>query len=412
MVFVVDTEQRALAPCHPARARRLLAEGKAAVWRRYPFTIILKRAVADAQPAPLRLKLDPGSNVTGIAVVNDTTGQVVWAGELTHRGQQVKARLVQRRTCRRSRRQRHTRYRPARFLNRRRCAGWLPPSLESRIANVSTWVERLRRWCPIGALSLELVKFDTQLMQNAEISGVEYQQGELVGYEVREYLLEKFGRKCAYCHKTNVPLQIEHIVPKVRHGSNRVSNLTIACKPCNDAKGKRTAAEFGHPEIQTQARQPLRDAAAVNATRWALYHRLAALGQPLETGTGGRTKWNRTRRGMSKTHWLDAACVGASTPATLDMRGVVRRPFGRPDGIVGRCVGRTLPGFLTKRPKRPVWLTGSGPGISCARRYRLRAPRPGCMWDGSRSGPRLVQYHDGDGDRAGHPRAVLSGPPS
>jgi hypothetical protein len=142
MVFVVDTEQRALAPCHPAR--RLLAEGKA-VWRRYPFTIILKRAVADAQPAPLRLKLDPGSNVTGIAVVNDTTGQVVWAGELTHRGQQVKARLDQRRTCRRSRRQRHTRYRPARFLNRRRRAGWLPPSLESRLSNTLTWVERLRR---------------------------------------------------------------------------------------------------------------------------------------------------------------------------------------------------------------------------------------------------------------------------
>ena len=323
MVFVVDTEQRALAPCHPARARRLLAEGKAAVWRHYPFTIILKRAGADAQPTPLRLKLDPGSNVTGIAVVNDTTGQVVWAGELTHRGQQVKARLDRRRTCRRSRRQRHTRYRPARFLIRRRRAGWLPPSLESRIANVSTWVERLRRWCPIGALSLELVKFDTQLMQNAEISGIEYQQGELAGYEVREYLLEKWGRKCAYCKATNVPLQIEHIVPKVRHGSNRVSNLTIVCKPCNDAKGKRTAAEFGHPEIQTQARQPLRDAAAVNATRWALYHRLAALGQPLETGTGGQTKWNRTRRGMSKTHWLDAACVGASTPMRLDVRAIV-----------------------------------------------------------------------------------------
>ena len=101
-----------------------------------------------------------------------------------------------------------------------------------------TWVNRLRRWCPVGALSLELVKFDTQLMQNAEISGIEYQQGDLAGYEIREYLLEKWGRKCAYCKATNVPLQIEHIVPKVRHGSNRVSNLTIACKPCNDAKGQ------------------------------------------------------------------------------------------------------------------------------------------------------------------------------
>jgi 5-methylcytosine-specific restriction endonuclease McrA len=351
MVFVVDTEKRALAPCHPARARRLLTSGKAAIWRRYPFTLILKRAVADAQPAPLRLKLDPGSKVTGIAVVNDATGRVVWAGELTHRGQQVKARLDQRRTCRRSRRRRHTRYRPARFLNRRRRAGWLPPSMESRMANVLTWVERLRRWCPIDALSLELVKFDTQLMQNAEISGIEYQQGTLAGYEIREYLLEKWGRQCAYCRATNVRLQIEHIVPKARDGSNRVSNLTIACKPCNDAKGKRTAAEFGHPEIQAQARQPLRDAAAVNATRSALHYRLAALGLPLETGTGGRTKWNRTQRNLPKAHWLDAACVGASTPMQLDVRGtgpLLITAMGRHNRQMCRT---NASGFPDKAPK-------------------------------------------------------------
>jgi len=148
-------------------------------------------------------------------------------------------------------------------------------------------------------------------------------QGELAGYEIREYLLEKFGRKCAYCTATNVPLQIEHLVPKGRHGSNRVSNLTIACKPCHDAKGTRTAAEFGHPELQAQARAPLRDAAAVNATRWALSRRLLATGLPLETGTGGRTKWNRTTRELPKTHWLDAVCVGASTPERFRVGGVI-----------------------------------------------------------------------------------------
>src|SRR5262245_8503585 len=308
MVLVVNHERRPCAPVHPGRARHLLTRGRAAVFRRYPFTLILKAGERAEEGDPLRLKIDPGSKTTGLAVVNDATGLVVWAAELAHRGEQVKARLDQRRRCRRSRRQRHTRYRPARFLNRRRLEGWLPPSLESRLANVITWVHRLRRWSPVGAISLELVKFDTQLLQNAEISGVEYQQGELEGYEVREYLLEKWGRKCAYCKATNVPLQIEHIVPKVRHGSNRVSNLTIACKPCNDAKGKRTAAEFGYPEIQAQARQPLRDAAAVNATRWALFHQLAVQGLPLETGTGGGTKWNRTVRGLPKTHWTDAAC--------------------------------------------------------------------------------------------------------
>jgi 5-methylcytosine-specific restriction endonuclease McrA len=350
-VLVVDQERKPLDPVHPGRARLLLTSGRAAVLRRYPFTLILKTIVPDARPEPLRVKIDPGSKTTGIAVVHDATGQVVWAAELAHRGQQVTERLDQRRACRRSRRQRHTRYRPARFDNRRRHAGWLPPSLESRLANVRTWVERLRRWCPIGAISLELVKFDTQLMQNAEIRGVEYQQGTLAGYEVKEYLLEKWGRKCAYCGATNTPLEVEHIVPGSRHGSNRVSNLTLACKPCNQAKDDRTAEEFGYPQIQAQAQQPLRDAAAVNVTRWALYHRLSALGLPLETGTGGRTKWNRTRRGLPKTHWTDAACVGASTPETVTIAGVVPLLI-RATGRHSRQMCRTnAAGFPDKAPK-------------------------------------------------------------
>jgi 5-methylcytosine-specific restriction endonuclease McrA len=322
-VFVLDTEQRPLSPCHPARARKLLTEGKAAVFRRYPFTLILKRVVTDAQPDSLRLKIDPGSRTTGLAIVNDRSGAVVWAAELHHRGQRIHDRLLARRAVRRSRRQRHTRYRPARFANRRRREGWLPPSLQSRVQNVLTWISRQRRLTPVGALSQELVKFDTQALQNPEISGVEYQQGTIAGYEIREYLLEKWGRACAYCGAEGVPLEVEHIIPRTRGGSNRVSNLTLACHPCNDAKGKRTAAEFGHPEIQQMARRPLKDAAAVNASRWALYSRLVTTGLPIEVGTGGRTKWNRTQRDLPKTHWLDAACVGASTPSTLHVKGIV-----------------------------------------------------------------------------------------
>jgi len=199
----------------------------------------------------------------------------------------------------------------------------LPPSLESRLANVQTWVTRLRRCCPVSALSQELVTFDTQLMQQAESSGVDYQQGALAGYEVREYLLEKWQRRCAYCGATGVPFQIEHIIPKARGGSNRVSNLTLACEPCNTRKGTQTAEEFGHPTVQRQAKAPLKDAAAVNTTRWALYHRLDTTGLPVEVGTGGRTKWNRTQRGLPKAHWIDAACVGASTPTLLRITGVI-----------------------------------------------------------------------------------------
>jgi 5-methylcytosine-specific restriction endonuclease McrA len=212
-VFVVDSNRQPLNPVHPGRARLLLSTGRAAVLKRYPFTIVLKRVVDQPRVNPLRVKLDPGSKTTGIAIVNDVSGEVVFAAELSHRGQAIKAALDARRAVRRSRRNRKTRYRKPRFQNRRRRAGWLSPSVESRVANVLAWINRLRQLCPITAISMELVRFDTQLMEKPDITGVQYQQGTLAGYEVREYLLEKWNRQCAYCGKANIPLQVEHIHP-------------------------------------------------------------------------------------------------------------------------------------------------------------------------------------------------------
>jgi 5-methylcytosine-specific restriction endonuclease McrA len=256
--------------------------------------------------------------------MNETTGEVVFAAELSHRGHQISEALDRRRATRRSRGPRKTRYRKPRFNNRRnKGQGWLPPSLESRISNVLTWVRRLTRLCPITACSLELVKFDTQALENPEISGVEYQQGTLRGYEVREYLLEKWGRRCAYCGAKDVPLEIEHIIPRSKSRDDRVCNLTLACHPCNEKKGTQDIHDFlkGQPDLLqkllAQTRVPLKDAAAVNVTRWALYRRLQALGLPVEGGSGGLTKYNRTVRGLPKAHWIDAACVGESTPLVL-----------------------------------------------------------------------------------------------
>ena len=298
------------------------------MFKRYPFTIILKVAVEQPELDSLRLKLDPGSKTTGIAIVNDATGEVVFAAELTHRGQAIKESLDSRRAVRRSRRQRHTRYRKPRFDNRRRPQGWLPPSLESRLSNTLTWARRLIRLCPITAISQELIKFDLQQMDNPEISGVEYQQGTLAGYELREYLLEKWQRKCAYCEKGNVPLQIEHIHPRSKGGTDRVSNLTLSCEPCNIAKGTKDIREFlkGKPDVASrllaQAKGTLKDATAVNAVRWELFRRLQDLGLPLECGSGGLTRFNRLSQGLEKTHWIDAACVGKSTPPCLFIQGV------------------------------------------------------------------------------------------
>jgi hypothetical protein len=165
-------------------------------------------------------------------------------------------------------------------------------------------------------VSVERVKFDMQALERPGISGVEYQQGTLAGYELREYLLEKWQRRCAYCDAQGLPLQIEHIRSKARGGSDRVSNLTLACRSCNEAKGTQDVREMLAHDPQrlrrllAHAKAPLADAAAVNATRWALWRRLVATGLPVEAASGGRTKFNRTRLGLPKTHALDAACVG------------------------------------------------------------------------------------------------------
>jgi hypothetical protein len=240
-VFVLDTNKEPLNPVHPGRARLLLNQGKAAVYRRYPFTLILKRAVEQPTLHPLHVKVDPGSIVTGIALLNDASGQVVWAAELRHRGEQIKCGLNTRRAVRRSRRQRKTRYRQPRFQNRRKREGTLPRSTG---------------------------------------------------------------------------------------GSNRVSNLVAACTACNQRKSNQQVGEFLKDgparlaRILAHLKAPLTHAAAVNATRWALYERLKALGLPVECGSGGLTKYNRLRRGLPKTHWCDAACVGRSTPERLTVTGV------------------------------------------------------------------------------------------
>jgi 5-methylcytosine-specific restriction endonuclease McrA len=264
-----------------------------------------------------------------------------------------------------SRRNRQTRYRQARFLNRTRPEGWLAPSLQHRVETTLTWVNKFIKLAPIGSIVQELVRFDLQQLENPEISGIEYQQGELAGYEVREYLLNKWGRKCAYCGVENVPLQVEHIYPKTQGGSNRISNLCLACDACNKKKGTQDVEQFlaKKPDILkhilAQVKRPLKDAAAVNSTRWALLSRLKETGLPVLTGSGGLTKFNRTRLKLSKTHWLDAACVGqveslsviTSKPLLIKATGHGTRQMCRTDkfGFPSRYVPRNkfVKGFQT-----------------------------------------------------------------
>lgn len=357
-VFLIDSNKTPLNPVHPAQARKLLDSEKAAVFQCYPFTLILKRVIENPNVYPLTLKIDPGSKFTGIALVTNQ-GNVVWAMELQHRGQQIKDALLHRRAVRRGRRNRNTRYRQARFLNRKRPDGWLAPSLRHRILTIETWVKRLQKFAPLDSIAQELVKFDTQAIQNPEISGIEYRAGTLKGYECREYLLEKWNRQCAYCGVKDVPLEIEHIQPKSQGGSDRISNLCLACHKCNQRKGNRDIKDFlkGKSDVLKrvlkQAKTTLKDAASVNSTRWALFNTLKSFGLPVSTGTGGQTKFNRIRFSLPKAHWIDAACVGVVNAIKLVTTKILKV---KATGFGGRQRCQTDKfGYPQKhRPLRPI----------------------------------------------------------
>jgi 5-methylcytosine-specific restriction endonuclease McrA len=288
------------------------------------------RAIADSEVDGVEVGVDPGSRHTGLAVFTSRAGERRgrYALQLDHRGAQISKRMRQRAAYRKGRRSRGLRYRAARFDNRTRPRGWLPPPLRHRVDTTLAWVDRLARWAPVRAVHVERVAFDVHaLSAGRPLEGVEYQHGTLRGYEAREYLLAAWRRACAYRGATGTPLNIDHVRPRSRGGSDRVANLVLACVPCSQAKADRPVEEFvADPRVLTrigaQAKEPLRDAAAVNATRWALWRALDAR-LPTHVGSGGQTKWNRARNRLPKSHTLDALAVGDVEAVTTTVSTVL-----------------------------------------------------------------------------------------
>jgi hypothetical protein len=290
-------------PTTQRKGKKLLQERRAKVVKRCPFTIQLTYATGE-NTQPIKLGVDPGYTEIGFSAKTDKLEVI--SGTLTLRND-VSKKLEERRIYRRNRRTRLG-YRPPRFNNRERPEGWLVPSTQHRLASHLRLVITLKSLLPITFTKVEVANFDTHKMQQPEITGVEYQQGELQGYEVKEYLLEKWGRTCAYCGRTNVPLDVEHIVPKSRGGTDRVSNLTLACKQCNLEKGDKTAEEFGYPDIQHQAKNSLKAPTCLNNIRWKLVEQLGA-----EHTYGYITKYHRTKLGLEKSHVNDAFVIAGGT---------------------------------------------------------------------------------------------------
>lgn len=353
-VFVLSKEGQPLMPCHPARARELLGRGRAVVARQIPFTIRLKdRTRAESAVDGVQLRIDPGSKGTGLVLTHEKkeTGEhgstvTVRCGlisiELQHRGDQIRACMRQRAGYRHRRRSANCRYRSPRSDNRTHPAGWLPPSLRHRVDTTFSLANRLSRLAPVTEIHVERVAFDTHTMSAGRpLRGAEYTQGTLAGTGARAYLRAKWNDACAYCDATRVPLNIEHLTPRSRGGTNRISNLVLACVPCNEAKGTKPVEVFlAHrphrlARILRQTKAPLHDAAVMNATRWQLTEALAALGKPVRTSTGECTKGNRSAMGLAKTHTLDALSVGHLAHEAGD--AIVRHPG---QVLVAKATGR------------------------------------------------------------------------
>lgn len=317
-------------PTTPRRARKWLKEKRARVVCTEPFTIRLRFGTRE-HVQPVKVGEDTGSKVVGIAAIGN--GQVVFQAEI-HLRDDIVEKMVQRRHYRRNRRSRKTRYRPARWANRRRSDRWLPPSVRSKCVATTKAVRFVASFLPVRQVSVEIASFDSQSMQNSEIAGIAYQQGELFGYALREYLLEKWHRTCAYCGNKDAPLQIEHILPKSRGGSDRAANLTLACEPCNARKGRQTAEEFGYPEIQARARVPLKDAAHVSSLKTAVVQHLQAFfgEEQVRTTFGYETKYKRIQiLDLPKSHANDAIAIACEM-------GEVVRPLESVYQI--RCLAR------------------------------------------------------------------------
>lgn len=316
---VLDQHGKPLMPTtRLGKVYRLLKTQKAHIVSYEPFTIQLDYKPDTYVIQPMTLGVDSGAIHSGYSVANEQ--REFYSSEVIARDN-ISYRISDRRMYRRNRRSRKTRYRKPRFNNRKnKKKGWLPPSLEQKVAVQLNEIDNLHRHFPIETIIVEVAEFDIQKIKNPDISGKDYQQGTLQGYNIRNYLLEKHGRKCFYCDKEVSNFEVEHMLPKVKGGSNSIDNLTLSCHSCNQKKGTLTAEEFIKQTLPAEKvakklkqlskeKRLFKYMAHMNATRWTLYDAINDKYPNVKMTYGYITKYNRIQAGLPKAHHIDAKCI-------------------------------------------------------------------------------------------------------
>ena len=312
MVLVINKHKQPCNTISAAYARILLFNKQAVIHKRFPFTIRLRNDNAVLKDRSYTVKLDPGSKTTGVAIVDDKDS-VVMLAEIEHRGHIIKRNLDSRRAIRHSRRNRKTRYREARFLNRTRPEGWLAPSVKSRADNVINFIKKYKKFLNVNKVMIENVSFDVvQMSSNTKLWGNDYQQGNLYNKNLKEFIFSKTKGRCSYCG--GKAEEIDHIVPRSNGGTNSSYNLTPACRSCNEKKSNLSLKEFGKlmnkDYSQLEPKKLPKNAAIVQSARNYMVKEITKVVPTTTTYEAWLTKYNRDQLGLPKQHYYDALSVG------------------------------------------------------------------------------------------------------
>jgi len=322
VIYVQDKNGKPLMPTkRPGRVRRWLKSGRAKVVRREPFTIRLTD-LTGGYTQPLTAGMDLGTAHVGVSVVSGT--QEMFAGEFKLRTD-IRGLLTDRRMFRRARRNRKTRHRSPRFLNRKH-QDELAPSVRAKVDETLKVVRLVGRLLPVTHWTFEIANFDPHKLVNPDVQGEGYQEGEQYGFEnVREYILWRDHHECQACHgKSGDPvLTVHHIRPRTDGGSDRPANLITLCETCHYRHHN------GHP-LNVKAPETLRDATQLNVVKAYVMRVTTDLDRSVTFGY--ITKAKRMALELPKSHLNDAFVIAggqAQCRAEVTYLGVFARRQNR-----------------------------------------------------------------------------------
>ena len=323
MVYVINKNGNPLMPCKEAKARHLLRDKKAKVVKKIPFTIQLLFD-CEENVQPISLGIDAGSKHIGVSAT--TENKVLYEADVELRNDIVDL-ISTKREARRTRRNRKTRHRKARFDNRKREDGWLAPSVRQKIETHLQVVKDVYKILPVFKIIVETASFYIQKIKNPDIQGEEYQHGEQLNFwNTREYVLWRDNHTCQCCKgKSGDKILNVHHIESRKVGGNAPNNLITLCETCHIGYHK----GFVMLPKNIKRGASFKDATFMGIMRWAFYDELKQNYPNVHMTFGYITKNNRIKNGLPKDHFIDARCISgnplAKTSGTVYYQKKVRR---------------------------------------------------------------------------------------